>query len=174
MKQTIYLFIIIALLTACKQNTSTEAATEETSQATATSATTDSIVVVANEPLVTEPVKLELTPLSNNNNLDSDNGESYQFSQNGKSIVEFNETSKKGKIILNNKTYILNSSRRIGDSGYTISGEGVLINIPKIIWNGDEDGGDCQEGKAPTVKISLNNQILDLNNIHVNYCYLSY
>jgi hypothetical protein len=183
MKQTIYLFTIIVILTACKQNTSTEVATEETSQATATSATTDSTVVVANEQTLKEPPKLELTTLGNSGDIDPADGVNYFFSQNDKIIFEFNETiptdikdsgKVSGKIIINNKTYKINKSVRIGDSGYTISGEGVLINIPKIIWNGDEDGGDCQEGKAPTIEIRLNNQILDLNNIQVDYCYFSY
>ena len=179
MKHTFYLISIITLFTACKQNVTTEAATEETTQTTVTSVTTDSTVVSTNLPTVTESPKLELTTLGNSGDIEPADGENYYFSQNDKIIFEFNETiptdlkasgKVSGKIIINGKTYKLNKSARIGDSGYTISGEGVVINIPKTIWKGDDDGGDCQEGKTPTIKISLDNQELELKNIKLLYC----
>ena len=142
MKHTIYFIAFIALFTACKQHVSNEAATEVTTETTTTLAATDSAVVTANEPTVTEPVKLELTPLVDNGDLIA--GENYTFIQNGKILI--------------------------GDGGYTITGEGVVINIPKTTWKGDDDGGDCQEGKAPTIKISLDNQELELKNIKLDYC----
>ena len=173
MKHTIYFIAFIALFTACKQHVSNEAATEVTTETTTTLAAPDSAVVTANEPTVTEPVKLELTPLVDNGDLIA--GENYTFIQNGKILIEFNqaigsETKINGKIIINGKTYKLNKSVRIGDGGYTITGEGVVINIPKTTWKGDDDGGDCQEGKAPTIKISLDNQELELKNIKLDYC----
>lgn len=173
MKHTIYFIAFIALFTACKQHVSNEAATEVTTETTTTLAATYSAVVTANEPTVTEPVKLELTPLVDNGDLIA--GENYTFIQNGKILIEFNqaigsETKINGKIIINGKTYKLNKSVRVGDSGYTISGDGVVINIPTIKWLGNDDGGDCQEGKVPTIKISLDDQELELKNIKVNYC----
>ena len=172
MEHITYIISIIVLFTACKQKAS-EAATEVTTETTTTQGATDSTSVAANELTVTEPAKLELTPLEDNGDLIA--GENYTFIQNGKILIEFtqaigSETKINGKIIINGKTYKLNKSVRIGDGGYTITGEGVVINIPKTTWKGDDDGGDCQEGKAPTIKISLDNQELELKNIKLDYC----
>lgn len=179
MKHTIYLIAITSLFNACKQNVANEAATEVTTENTTIPATADSTDVTVNEPTISETTKLELTPLRNSDDLEPDDGENYQFSQNGKSIIEFNNkiidinnNKVNGKIILNGKTYKLNKSVRIGDSGYTISGDEVVINIPTIKWLDDNDGGDCQEGKVPILKITLEGKNLELNNVKVNYCYL--
>ena len=179
MKHIIYYFAFIALFTACKQNVKNEVATEEAEEVTAIQLNTDSAIATINEPTVTEPAKLELTPLGNSGDFEPVDGENYVFSKKEKIIIEFNETiptdlkisgKVSGKIIINGKTYKLNKSVRVGDSGYTISGDGVVINIPTIKWLGDDDGGDCQEGKVPTIKISLDDQELELKNIKVNYC----
>lgn len=172
MKHTIYLIAIITLFNSCKQNVTNEAATEEV---TAIQLNTDSAIATINEPTLKETTNLELTPLEESDDFLA--GENYTFLQNGKIIIETNQSFENisnnkinGKIIINGKTYKLNKSVRVGDSGYTISGDGVVINIPTIKWLGDDDGGDCQEGKAPTIKINIGNQSLELKNIQVDYC----
>lgn len=91
------------------------------------------------------------------------------FLQNKKTIFYFDRKKKSGKIILNNKNYIINSEKT-NELGYLLFGNGLNIKAYNCKYN-EEEEGDCSYGKFATISVKLNNTTLILKNVDIQDCY---
>lgn len=96
-------------------------------------------------------------------------GENYNFRFKNQVVISYNDESKNGFITIDQNRYILNGLKRVGDSGYEITGKDIVIKIPLVNWK-DEDGGDCSEGIISSLFIYIEGQQHELNNLVLNYC----
>lgn len=102
-----------------------------------------------------------------------DNFNEYSFKQeNDELLFYFNMDNKKGKIVVDNKEYVLNKLTSTDDGIYSIFGEGIKI-ITSEINRFDDEGGDCTGGSFESLTITINSDgaSATFNNVTMTICY---
>lgn len=115
----------------------------------------------------TDPEKTELvlTPLDNGGDLGQ-----TTFTHDEKTIFYYSTKDKKGKIIINGKTYSLTNYKfTASTNSYLISGSGVTIHANDCKMEPNE-GEDCFYGTFPEVHIKLKKDELVLNDVAIQDC----
>lgn len=112
----------------------------------------------------THAQQLKVNPITNWN---GDLG-SVTFSQKGSTLFYFDRTKKTGKVIINNKTYLLTVEKGI-TNGYLFTGKGISIQAKNCNY-ADTEGGDCFYGTFPSVIITVNKTTTTLKNIALQDC----
>lgn len=79
----------------------------------------------------------------------------YSFNQENEELIfYYNIDNNKGKIVVDNKEYILNKKTIPNDGTYNFSGENIKISSSRIIPFEDE-GGDCIGGSFDSVTVTI-------------------
>jgi hypothetical protein len=168
MRQLISIILISFLLLSCGQNTTSQEERElqqkELESKEKEKLSRDSAEQKTN-PATTVAPALQISPLDDSGDLGQ-----VTFSQNEKTVFYYNLNSKKGKVKLNDKEYILDRYSFDSNSGsYTLSGNGVSISAPDCKYDAPGEG-DCGYGKFSTVIIKLGTGILKLTKVEIQDC----
>lgn len=97
----------------------------------------------------------------------------YSFKQeNDELIFYFNIDNNKGKIVVDNKEYLLNKIISADDGTYSFSGENIKISSSKINPFEDE-GGDCTGGSFDNLTITIisDGSSATFNNATMTICF---
>ncbi len=160
MKNILLLVCVFALTFSCKKEEKlVEHTTLNTDSVTipSDSVTRDSATVI-----VAQDHSPKVKPLNEEANL----GKAV-FTQNNQVIISFDTQSQSGKIVIDEKEYILNKLT-FTENSYEISGNGIKITAEEGSFK--EMTSDCLYGNFPAVKINFNNQEINLQNINVQDC----
>lgn len=92
------------------------------------------------------------------------------FSKNGKTLFFYELATKKGKIVINKTSHVLNKCSSPGNTtfvSYKLTGDQISITAPnsKVV-----EIGDCFHSKCPKVTIILNGMSTTINDVDVMDC----
>ena len=164
MKYTYFILSILILVSCSQNNTTQDDSTLKVIDTERTPVFLDTQIV---EDFETKKIDLEtnnplkISPL----NMSNDIGH-ITFSQKDKTIFMYDANTKKGKVILNGKSYVLNMQNM--NEGYKLYVDNVTISA----LNGkfEEMVSDCAYGKFADVTITQGTLKLQLHNVSVQDC----
>lgn len=157
MKKSLTVIALLFLLFSCDKKEEVQTTTKETQ---------DSLMVNSPE---SEPA--EIAPADQNIRIKALDAVAEKgvvvFKNNNLVMISFDNLSQTGKIIIDGKEYALDKLA-FSENNYQISGPQIKI----IAENGNfkEMTSDCLYGNFPNVKISVNNENINLTNIDVQDC----
>lgn len=97
----------------------------------------------------------------------------YSFNQENEELIfYYNIDNKKGKIVVDDKEYVLDKLISTDDGVYSISGEGIKISSSKIIPF-EYEGGDCTGGTFENLTITIisDGSSIAFNNVMMAICF---